>query len=308
MAKNLSILHWQSCLDGELQELFALAQKVKKKANHYKGAALDKSLIMLFQKSSTRTRLAFELAMQELGGRAIYLDWQSTNFRLSKIAYESICLAQHADLLAARMKKHEDLVEIHNNTNIPLINACCDRYHPCQALTDALTMYEDGGPLRGAELCYVGVHNNIANSLMEIACVFGIKLTLVCPIQPEGIVDTHLRNKLTQQGLLRESLDAKASVDNADYVYTDTWLDLEFYGRREHMALQEERILKMRPYQINHKLMRDSKARILHDMPIHSGYEISAEMVEDSRSLIFKQAANRLPVQKAMILYLLELV
>ncbi len=279
---------------------------------------LGESLIMLFQKTSTRTRISFEAGMTELGGHAICLVWNDSNLHLSKLSYEARCLGDNAAIIMARLKKYEDVCEVQHSVNIPVINGCCNRYHPCQGLADIYTIYEDiiyrekmtnsrkEVSLRDVHLAYIGVHNNVTNSLMEMALLFNVHLILVCPISPDGIVDKGVKEKLKQRGLLIESLDIQAAVQQVDYVYVDTWLDLEFFSRPEYAKIQQERVDKMMPYQLNAKLMQASQAKILHDMPIHTGYEISEEMVHSPQSLIFKQAANRKPVQKAVILYLLD--
>ena len=272
---------------------------------------LGKTLVMLFQKTSTRTRVSFEAGMTELGGHAICLGWQDSNFHLSKIRYEARCIADNSAIIMARLKDHKDVHEVRDHISVSLINGCCNRYHPCQVLADMYTIYEDiadkkNTSLSDVRLAYIGVHNNVANSLMEIALLLGVKLTLVCPIVPEDIVDKEAKAALQKQGLLDEDLDLKKVAQEVDYVYVDTWLDLEYFGRPEYADMQQERIQKMMPYQLNQQVLQASKAKILHDMPIHVGYEISEDIVEASpRSLIFQQAANRKHVQKAVILYLL---
>ena len=288
----------------EIYSLLKLALKLKKKPSSYARALQGQTLVMLFQKSSTRTRVSFEAGMTQLGGHAIYLDWESSNFRLSSIRYEAACLGHNASVLMARLKKHENLQELCKGSSVPVINGCCNRYHPCQILADMLTIYEERGNLEGVKLAYIGVHNNIANSLVEAAHILGIELTLVCPLVPEDIVDLESKKSLIQKGLLKESLDGKAAVKDADYVYTDTWLDIEFFDRPEYAEIQKERLRTMLPYQVNSALLQGSHAKVLHDMPIHLDYEITTEVVEGPHSLIFKQAANRIHAQKAVLLYL----
>lgn len=292
--------------DSSVREVLDLALKVKRARHYYQGAMSGRTLVMLFQKTSTRTRVSFEAAMTEMGGHGIYLDWNSSNFKLSKIKYETAYLSRNVAIIMARMKLHEDLLELQTGASVPLINGCCNRYHPCQALADMLTIYEDAGRVEGVRLAYLGVHNNVANSLMAVCAALGVHLTLVCPIAPESIVDLALKEKLQSRGLLRETLDAREAVSDADYVYTDTWVDMEFFNDPAYQHLKEERIQVMSPYQINRELMSHTKARILHDMPIHPGFEITEEMVEDDRALIFQQAENRLEAQKAVIMYLLH--
>ena len=206
----------------------------------------------------------------------------------------------------ARMKKHEDLLELKDGADVPLINGCCNMYHPCQAMADMLTIEMDRGSVEGARLSYFGVHNNVVNSLMAVCAALGVHLTLVCPVAEESSIDGNIKDKLNEKGLLRETLDRDAAVADADYVYTDTWVDMEFFDDPSYQEMKEERINLMMPFQLNAELLKNSSAKILHDMPIHPGFEIDEELVEDPRSLIFNQAENRLDAQKAIIISLLE--
>ncbi len=300
------LISWKDWPDAEVQAVLQLALKVKRERHIYTGALAGRTLVMLFQKTSTRTRVSFEAAMTEMGGHAIFLDWNATNFKLSRIKYETAYLSRNCAAIMARMKLHSDLLELRSGATAPLINGCCNLYHPCQAMADMLTIYEDRGALAGTRLVYIGVHNNVANSLMAVCAAFGVNLTLVTPIAPDESVDFDLKRKLADRGLLYETKDPREAVRDADYVYTDTWVDMEFFDSPDHAALKEERMRLMAPYQINAELLKDSSAKILHDMPIHPGYEITEEMVESPRALIFTQAENRLEAQKAIILSLLR--
>jgi ornithine carbamoyltransferase len=173
-------------------------------------------------------------------------------------------------------------------------------------MSDMVTIYLDRGEIKGAKLTYLGVHNNVVNSLMAMCAVFGVELTLVCPLVPEGAVDHKIKERIQERSLLVETLDKETAVREADYVYTDTWLDMEFFSDPKYQKMKEERVRLMLPYQISAELMKDSKAKIMHDMPIHAGYEISEEMVSSPDSIIFTQSSNRLPTQKAIILSLLN--
>lgn len=299
------LISWSDWSDEEIREVLKLAGSIKKQRVNYQGYMSNRTMVMLFQKTSTRTRVSFEVAMTEMGGHAIYLDWNTTNFKLSKIMYETAYLSRNAAIIMARMKKHEDLRELESGSTVPLINGCCNMYHPCQAMADMLTIYMDRGNVSGAKLTYLGVHNNVVNSLMAICAALNVELTLVTPIAEESSIDKTIQSKIRGKGLLVETLDKKKAVENADYVYTDTWVDMEFFDDPAYADKKQERIGVMLPYQINGELMKHSKAKILHDMPIHPGFEISEDMVEHPRSLIFDQAENRLDAQKAIIVTLL---
>ncbi len=300
------LITWNDWPDHEIREILELAAGIKSRRVNYQGYMTNRTLVMLFQKSSTRTRVSFETAMTEMGGHAIYLDWNTTQFKLSHIRYETAYLSRTAAVIMARMRRHSDLLELRAGASVPLINGCCDLYHPCQAMADMLTIYMDRGEVEGARVAYLGAHNNVVNSLMAVCAALGVHLTLVCPVAPPEAIDQTSKARLRERGLLVETLDREAAVKDADYVYTDTWVDMEFFDDPKHREFKEERIRTMMPYQVNAELMSHSRAKILHDMPIHPGYEITEDMVESERSLIFDQAENRLEAQKAIIIRLIE--
>jgi ornithine carbamoyltransferase len=242
--------------------------------------------------------------MTELGGHAINLDWNTTNFTLSKIRFETRYLGRNAALIMARLKENADLLEMEKASTVPVINGCCNLYHPCQALADMLTIAEDRPEgIRGARLTYIGAYNNVANSLVSIAAPLGVHLTLVCPIREQGSIDEESRQRLLNEGLLTETLDAKAAVKEADYVYTDTWLDMEYFNDPGYASERDKRCEIMMPYQVNRELLEGCHAKIMHDMPIHPDYEIAEDMIEDESSIIYDQAENRLDAQKAIMLH-----
>ena len=301
------LIDWKYWSDQDVRYLLNLASKVKHHRWEYQGHMQGNTLVMLFQKTSTRTRVSFEAGMTELGGHAINLDWRTSNFTLSKIAFETRYLCRNAALIVARLKENADLMEMVGAATVPIINGCCNLFHPCQALADMLTIAEDREQgVEGARLTYIGVYNNVVNSLASISAALGVHLTLVCPIREPEIIDEDARGKLESAGLLTETLDAKAAVEAADYVYTDTWLDMEFFNDPSYAEAKEKRCETMLPYQINRELMRGSSAKIMHDMPIHPGYEMAEDMVECESSIIYDQAENRLDAQKAIMLHLLH--
>jgi ornithine carbamoyltransferase len=301
-----NLLHWSCWSDDEIRELLDFAAYVKRHRTYYNGALLGRSIAMLFQKTSTRTRVSFEAAMTEMGGHAIYIDWGTSNFELTDIAFESRYLSRNVSLIVARMKRHEDLVRISEGSEVPVVNGCCNLFHPCQSLADMLTIQMDSGRVEGKTVCYVGVHNNVVNSLIEVTAALGVNLVLVTPIANEGAEIPEVNARPRRGGTLSWEKDVRHAVRNADYVYTDTWVDMEFFNDPAFAQRKAERIDLMLPYQLNHRLLEGSTAKVMHDMPIHAGYEISRELVDDPRSIIFQQAENRLDAQKAIIVKLLE--
>jgi ornithine carbamoyltransferase len=290
----------------QIEEVVDRSIEIRKDPAKYRTALRDKSLAMIFQKTSTRTRVSFEVAMTQLGGHALYLDWRTTNLVLADVGDETKYLSRNVDCIMARLMKHTDLRAMAEASRVPVINGCDEKYHPCQGLADLMTIKEKRGRLKGAKLVYIGVHNNVCNSLIVGSTKTGVEITAVTPIRNEPSIDKELLKAAEKTGLYTSTLDVKKGVKAADFVYTDTWVDMEFFTDPKFKEEKEKRIQLMMPYQINKELMKGSKAYIMHDMPIHRGYEISAEMINSQKSIIFQQAENRLHTAKAVLLELLK--
>jgi len=280
--------------------------EVKHNPKKYRTALDGKSLALIFQKTSTRTRVSFEVAMTQLGGHALYIDWRTTNFALADIYDETQYLSRNVDCIMARLLKNADLLTMAKGSLVPVINGCDEKYHPTQAIADLITIKEKKGTLKGVKLVYVGIHNNVCNSLVEGCTKTGVKITTVTPIFNEPARDEELLQNAKRTRLYETTLDAKKAVKDADFVYTDTWIDMEFFLDPKFAAEKEKRIKLMMPYQINKELLKESNAYIMHDMPIHRGYEISGDVIESPKSVIYEQSANRLYSAKAILLKLLE--
>jgi ornithine carbamoyltransferase len=166
-------------------------------------------------------------------------------------------------------------------------------------------MKEEKGKLEGLKLVYIGIHNNVCNSLIEGSTKTGVKITTVTPIFNEPARDEELLESARKTGLYQTTLDVKEAVKDVDFVYTDTWVDMEFFLDPKYTAEKEKRIKLMMPYQINKELLKGSDAYIMHDMPIHRGYEISADVIENPKSIIYEQSENRLYSAEAILLKLL---
>jgi ornithine carbamoyltransferase len=315
------LLAWFSVLEGKLrmhlinfkelsaQELNALVDlgiEAKHTPKKYSKAFQGKSAALIFQKTSTRTRVAFEVAATELGGHGLFIDWRTTNFTLADVADEVRYLSRNVDCIMARLLCNADLMKMANASRVPVINGCDEKYHPSQALADLITIKEKKGTLKRTKLVYIGVHNNVCNSLIEGCTKTGVKLTTVTPIFNEAARDEELLAEAKKTGLWQSTLDAKKAVKDADFVYTDTWIDMEFFTDPKFAAEKDKRIKIMMPYQINAELLRGNDAYIMHDMPIHRGYEISADAIESPKSVIYDQAENRLYAAKAIMLKLMK--
>ena len=301
----MHLINFKELSSQELTGLVDLGIEVKHNPKKYRKAFEGKSAALIFQKTSTRTRVAFEVAATQLGGHGLFIDWRTTNFMLADITDEIRYLSRNVDCIMARLLYNADLMKMANASRVPVINGCDEKYHPSQALADLITIKEKKGTLKGAKLVYIGVHNNVCNSLIEGCTKTGVKLTTVTPIFNEAARDDELLAEAKKTGLWKSTLDAKSAVKDADFVYTDTWIDMEFFTDPKFAAEKEKRIKLMMPYQINAELLKGSNAYIMHDMPIHRGYEISAEAIESPKSVIYEQAENRLYAAKAILLKLM---
>jgi ornithine carbamoyltransferase len=236
----------------------------------------------------------------------LFIDWRTTNFTLADVYDETKYLSRNVDCIMARLLLDTDLQKMVNASLVPVINGCDEKYHPSQAIADLITVKEKKGRLRGAKLVYIGVHNNVCNSLIEGCTKTGVEITTVTPIVNEPARDDELTKTAQKTGLWRTTLDMKSAVKDADFVYTDTWIDMEFFTNPAFAAEKEKRLKIMMPYQINKQLIDETNGYIMHDMPIHRGYEISSEIIEHERSVIYEQAENRLYSAKAILLKLKE--
>jgi ornithine carbamoyltransferase len=301
----MHLINFKDLSGRELSSLVDLGIEVKSNPKKYLKTFEGKSAALIFQKTSTRTRVSFEVAMTQLGGHALYIDWRTTNFALADITDEIQYLSRNVDCIMARLLCDSDLLKMANTSRVPIINGCDEKYHPSQALADLITIKEKKGKLKGAKLVYIGVHNNVTNSLIEGCTKTGVNLTTVTPIFNEAARDDELLSEAKKTGLWHSTLDVKNAVADADFVYTDTWIDMEFFTDPKFTAEKEKRIKLMMPYQINGQLLQGSNAYIMHDMPIHRGYEITAEAIQSPKAVIYDQAENRLYSAKAIFLKLI---
>jgi ornithine carbamoyltransferase len=257
-----------------------------------------KTLGMIFDKSSTRTRLSFEAGMYQLGGLAIYLNSRDTQLgRGETIADTARIVSRYLDAVMIRTFAQESVEEFARHADIPVINGLTDLMHPCQIVSDLFTIVEKIGTYEGLKIAYVGDGNNMANSWIDAAAKLPFKLTLACPkgYDPDARILARGRKKApTGISLLRDPAQA---VKNADVVYTDVWASM---GQE---AEQEARAKVFEGYQVNRKLMQHAKpdAIVMHCLPAHRGEEISAEVLDGPQSVVWDEAENRLHVQKAIL-------
>lgn len=300
------LLNLKAMSKDELKSIIDKALEIKKNPEAFSRKLDKKTLIMYFGKTSTRTRLSFETGMTKLGGHGIFLDKRTSQVGISDLKDEIRAIERYADIIMARTKKHDDLSVMAENVSIPVINGCCERYHPCQGIGDAMTMIEDAGPLEGKKVVWLGIGNNVSNSLINVCTKLGAGIKLLIGGKHPPSVDEELTEEAKKTGLYAETDDFGVLRD-ADYVHTDTWVDMELITDPKFREEKERRIREYMPYQLNKDLLdkHGSRAKIMHCMPCHVGYEITRDAIDHPDSLIFRQAENRMWSQMAIMLFLL---
>ena len=281
--------------------------EVKNNSNAYGKLFEGKGLYMLFEKTSTRTAISFERAMVTMGGTAMIQRLEDTNFGICDIQDEVRYVGRNFDVITARMKNNADIKIMGEYSTVPIINGCCNKYHPCQAMADIMTIKELFGTFN-VKMMYIGVWNNVFNSLVESLPKLGGKLYGCTPIMNKPAYDQKIVEAAMATGnfiqldtnMPKENL--KKLVQEMDVIYTDTWVDMEFFKNPSFAEKKEERLSKMMPFQINEELLEGSKAIIMHDMPMHPGYEISRETIEKHIDTILLQAENRTHAQKGILI------
>ena len=292
---------------SDVENLLKSAAQLKEK--HQRGILHPllpgKTLGLLFQKPSTRTRVSFEAGMNQLGGHALVLPMAEIQLsRGESIADTARVLSRYLDAIVIRTYDHSIVEEWALEATMPVINGLTDLSHPCQALSDLLTIREKKGRLKGVKVAYIGDGNNVANSLIEAAAKMGMTIALGCPVgyQPEQHVVDRARVEAEKTGaVIHIGHDPLIAVKDADVIYTDVWISM---GReREHAR----RLKVLAPYQVNNRLVQRAKpdAIVMHCLPAHRGEEISAEVLDGPQSVIIDQAENRLHMQKAILTNLL---
>lgn len=274
------------------------------KAGEDKNACplIGKSIGLLFEKSSTRTKISFEAGIYEMGGQPIYMNPGETQLgRGETVSDTAKVLSRYLSAVVVRTFRHERIVEFAANASVPVINGLTDLHHPCQALADIMTVLEAKGRLKGIRMAYIGDGNNVANSLIEAAAKTGLDLTIATPEGHEPDPDVLSRAREAAKGEIIVLREPREAAGRADVVYTDVWTSM---GQEKE---EEERRRKFRNYQVNSSLVSCAKkdAIVMHCLPAHRGQEITDEVMDGPRSVIFEQAENRLHTQKALLEFLL---
>ena len=290
-----------------VERLLAVAGDLKNKQRRGTPHPLlkGKTLGLLFQKPSTRTRVSFEAGMHQLGGHALVLPMADIQLsRGESVADTARVLSRYLDAIVLRTYDHATVEEWAREATMPVINGLTDLSHPCQALSDLLTIKEKKGRLKGIKIAYVGDGNNVANSLIEAAAKMGMTIALGCPsgYQPDQHVVDLARLEAAKTGAVIElGQDPHVAVKEADVVYADVWISM---GREREQA---RRLRVFAPYQVNSRLVARAKpdAIVMHCLPAHRGEEITADVLDGPQSVVIDQAENRLHMQKAILTQLL---
>ncbi|RJO62706.1 MAG: ornithine carbamoyltransferase [Dehalococcoidia bacterium] len=282
-----------------------LADAVELKSMGWTTALSNKTLALLFEKPSLRTRVSFEMAMRQLGGQVIYLSPAEVGLgKRESVPDVARVLATYVDVLAARVFSHETLEVLGRYADIPIINALSDREHPCQALADLLTIFENKGDLKGLTLTFIGDGNNVAASLALACALAGMNFNIATPEGYELNSNIMERAQISAENSgseIETGHDPRLAVRGADVVYTDTWTSM---GQE---AENTARIKAFTGFQVDSALMSlaDPEAIFMHCLPAHRGQEVSDEVIESRASVVFDQAVNRLHAQKAVLAQLL---
>ncbi|WP_411334631.1 ornithine carbamoyltransferase [Metabacillus indicus] len=289
-------------LDYTTEEILHIIHEgIEMKKNPIQSVLSGKILAMIFEKSSTRTRVSFEAGMQQLGGNALFLSSQDLQLgRGESIADTAKVLSGYVDAIMIRTFQHEKVEELARHASIPVINGLTDTYHPCQALADLMTILQLKKTFKGTKVAYIGDGNNVAHSLLIACAKVGMDAVIAHPegYGPDPEVMKNIQQVCKQTGAAVTAVTNPAeAVQGADIVYSDVWTSM---GQEEE---NEIRLAAFDGYQINSKLMAGAKAdsSFLHCLPAHRGEEVTAEVIDGSQSAVFQQAENRLHVQKALL-------
>lgn len=286
--------------NNDLQQIIdqAIALKKQHKSGEINNALQNKTLAMIFDKSSTRTRVSFEAGMTQLGGHALFLSDRDIQLgRGEPIIDSAIVISSMVDAIMMRVSSHDDITTFSQHSSVPIINALSDESHPCQLLADMMTYQEYNGSIKGKTVAWIGDGNNMCHTYMQAAKAFGFTLNIATPkgYEPEQSFVSQYAD------FINLCADAQTACDNADLVVTDVWTSM---GQESE---QTKRETAFKDFQVNTALMESAKSNaiFMHCLPAHRGEEVSANVIDGKQSLVWNEAENRLHAQKALLLFLL---
>ena len=295
---------------NDLRKIIDHAKSQKEKRSNLKKSALDpnasladKTLVMIFEKASTRTRLSFELAMKQLGGQLLVLNPKESHYGSGDESLNDTAkvLSQYGDIVMMRAHKHEHFLEFSRHLDIPIINGLTNLSHPCQIMSDIMTFEELKGPITNKKIAWLGDGNNIVYSLIEASVQFDFQLAIACPkkLRPDKEIIKWAKNKKAKILITK---DPREATNLADCVMTDKWISM---GDKTNKK-KKKKLLK--PYQVNKKIMKLAKkdAIFMHCLPASRGEEVTNEVMDGKQSAVWLEALNRIHVQKSIIHWCLE--
>ncbi|MCM2325614.1 MAG: ornithine carbamoyltransferase [Candidatus Woesearchaeota archaeon] len=306
MKRNL--LNLTDLAAEELLQIIDLSGDIKKNPIKYKDIMSQKTLLMIFEKPSLRTRVSFEVAMTKMGGHAIYYDTKNSPMGVGEtIADTAKCASRYVDIIMARLFRQADTIELARHSEVPVIDALSDIAHPCQIIADLMTIKEKKGRLKGLKLAYFGdADNNVTYSLMQGCSMVGIDICIATPQDEEELNQDILkgaRSIAKEHGSkITITKDAIEAAKDADIITTDTWMS--YHIPKEE---KEGRVKRFMPYQVNNALMSRAKkdAIFMHCLPAKRDYEVTDEIVDGPQSVVFDEAENRMWTEMAVLIHLI---
>jgi ornithine carbamoyltransferase len=290
----------------DIEDIFELTDKLKKDKAKFSKVLAGKTLVLLFQKPSNRTRVSFEVGMYQLGGNSIYLGPNEINLGVRESIQDAAkTLSRYVDAIVLRTFEHKNILELAKYSDKPVINGLSDFSHPCQALADIYTIREKLNNIKGLTLAYVGDGNNVCNSLLYACAKIGLNMNVATPkgYEPDRLVLKEAKAFVKSKGVSINLFDNPIeAVRGADAIYTDVWVSMG----QEKEALVRKKIFKK--FQVNKNLVKFARKDVLimHCLPAHRGEEITDEVIDSKNSVVFDQAENRLHIQKAILIILLK--
>ncbi|HOW36221.1 MAG TPA: ornithine carbamoyltransferase [Candidatus Omnitrophota bacterium] len=295
----------QNLTKEEIQYLFDLTVKLKKNRDQYAQVLKGKSVALIFQKPSNRTRVSFEVGIWQLGGNCIYLGPEEINLGKRESAADvAKTLSRYVDAIVARTFTHQDVIDLAKEASVPVINGLSDLSHPCQALADLFTINEKLNEAKGVTLAYVGDGNNVCNSLIFGCAISGVNIKIATPkgYEPNtAFIKSAQRFSDMSGAAITVTNKPQEAVENADVIYADTWVSM---GQE---AESKKRFKDFKGFQIDSKLASRAKKNyfFMHCLPAHREQEVTADIIDGPHSIIFDQAENRMHIQKAILVFLL---
>jgi ornithine carbamoyltransferase len=304
--KQKHLLSLKDYSRADIEEIFDLARKVKARPGDYRKALDGKTLAMIFQKPSTRTRVSFETGMFQLGGHALFLGADQIQLNRGETVPDTAkVLSRFVDGIMARVFAHQDILDLARHATVPVINGLTDLLHPCQALAAYFTLLERRGSLEGLKLAYVGDGNNVCHELMIGAVKLGMAMSVAAPAgyEPNQLIVKSSARDAQKAGtpVPEVTSDPRQAVQGADVVYTDVWTSM---GQE---AETDTRTQAFQGFMVDGALMAEAKpeAVFMHCLPAHRGEEVSADVMDGAQSVVFDEAESRLHVQKALMILLM---